>query len=186
MTSLNAAIISHRKWLVGLAAAVAVGATTLRLQSKNIAGREVAALSGRTTTIFVAPFSLNENSGEHVSGAQLAEQVGTALSADKSLKISRSEMQSSNAQLAAARRAGAHFVLMGTVERKQRGAEIALRLVRASDASTAWSGTFWKSAADLPLSAGDLAAAVSEAIRAQRDSDARRREQQSSRTQGRR
>jgi hypothetical protein len=166
---LNAAIMSRRQWLVVLAATIALGAIAFRLQSKTIGKAETGALSGTSASIFVAPFSINENTGEHVSGAQLAEQVRTALGADKSVKISH--------------RSGADYVLMGTVDRKQLGAEIGLRLVRARDASTAWSGTIWKSAADFPSSAGDLAAAVTEAIRAERDSEARRHEHQSSRTQ---
>jgi len=175
--------MSHRQWVVGLAAAVVFGAMAIGLRPNGIDSAEPSASIGGITTILVAPFSINENGSEQMSGGQLAEQVRAALSADKSVKTSRSEMQTANSQLAAARRLGAYYVLMGTVDRKPRGAEIGLRLVRTSDASTAWSGTFWKSATDFPASAGDLAGAVSEAIRAERDSEARRHEHQSGESQ---
>jgi len=175
--------MSHRQWVVGLAAAVVFGAMAIGLRPNGIDSAEPSASIGGITTILVAPFTIIGKGSHPLSGGQLAEQVRTALSEDKSVETRGSEMQPATAQLAAARRAGAYYVLIGTVDGKQRGAEIGLRLVRASDASTAWSGTFWKSAADFPSSAGDLAAAVSEAIRAERDSEARRYEHQSSRTQ---
>lgn len=77
-----------------------------------------------------------------------------------------------------ARRVGADYVLLGTVGRREQGSEIWLRLIRADDASNAWTGTFWRSSADLPSLAGDLAAAVSEAIHAERERAARERELQ--------
>lgn len=170
--------LSYRQWLAGLVAAVGLGALALGLRLNGIDTAKPSASIGSITTILVASFTINGNAAEPLSGAQLAEQVRSALSEDKSVETSRSDLQGANAQLAAARGAGAYYVLMGTVDRMRRGAEIGLRLVRASDASTAWSGTFWKSAADLPSSAADLAAAVSEAIRAERDSEARRHEHQ--------
>lgn len=176
-------MLSHRQWVVALVAVVGFGATAVGLRLNGIGGAHRSASPRGITTIVVGQFTINGGGRDPLSGARLAEQVRTALSADKSIEIMRSETQATNAQLAAARRVGAHYVLTGTVDRKPRGAEIGLRLVRASDASTAWSGTFWKSAADLSSSAGDLASAVSEAIRAEHDSEARRHARQSSRTQ---
>ena len=170
--------LSYRQWLAALVAAFGLGALVFGLRLNRIDTVQPNASIGSITTILVAPFSIDENGSEALSGAQLAEQVRSALNEDKSVETRRSDLQNANAQPAAARRAGAYYVLMGTVDRKRRGAEIGLRLVRASDASTAWSGTFWKSAADLPSSAADLASAVSEAIRAERDSEARRHEHQ--------
>jgi TolB-like protein len=165
---------------LGIVAGI-ISVTALGLQWNRTDGVRPGASNSKITTIFVAPFTINE-SGERISGAQLADQVRTALSADESVLTSRSEIQTAKAQLAAARRSGAHYVLIGTVDQKQRGAQITLHLVRADDASTAWSGTFWKSTADFPSSSRDLAAAVSEAIRAPRESETRQREDQSRRT----
>ena len=166
--------LSYRRWLAGLVAAVGLGALALGLRLNGIDTAQPSASIGSITTILVASFTINGNGSEPLSGAQLAEQVRSALSEDKSVETIRSELKGANAQLAAAQGVGAYYVLTGTVDRKRRGAEIGLRLVRVSDASTAWSGSFWMSAADLPSSAADLATAVSEAIRAERDSEARR------------
>jgi TolB-like protein len=176
-------MLSHRQWVVALVAVVVLGAMAAVLRSNGIDRAQRSVSTGGITTILVVPFTIIGSGGEASSGGQLSEQVRMALSKDTSLETRRSEMQPANAQLAAARRAAAYYVLRGTVDQKPRGVEIGLRLVRASDASTAWSGTFWKSAADLPSSAGDLASAVSEAIRAEHDSEARRHDRQSSRTQ---
>lgn len=139
-------------------------------------------------TIVVASFAVTAHGIEPWSGTGLAEEVRIALGADKSVVVRRSERRvvaaapaptpdaDSAREIAAARRIGADYILLGTLGQKARDSEIALHLVRAADASTAWTGTFWRSPADFPSLAGDLAQAVTEAIRADRDRAWRERE----------
>src|SRR5688572_13662783 len=113
-------MMSHRQWVVGLAAAVVFGAMAIGLRSNEIDSAQPSVSTGRITTILVAPFTMNGNGREPLSGGQLAEQVRITLSKDKSVEAMRSDMNAANAQLAAARRVGAYYVLTGTVDRKPR------------------------------------------------------------------
>ena len=143
---------------------------------------------GGAPSILVIPLSVSGDDTDPWSGAGLAEEIRTALAADTAVVIrrARAEIVRTSAPAtggsedisriaAEARRVGADYVLTGTVSRKSSKSEIGLRLVRATDEKIAWSGTFWRSRTDLPTFAMDLAAAVTEAISAERNSLARHR-----------
>jgi hypothetical protein len=170
---------------------VVLGAIGAGLQSNRSRAAQFRPNVSDVATIFVASFAVNGNGIDPSSGAALANEVRRALGADSSVAIRRSVPTAVNPArppipdddgargIAAAQRAGADYVLLGTVRRKERDAEIALRLIRVADASTAWTGTFWRSPTDFASFAIDLAAAVTEAIRAERDRQARKSEPQS-------
>ena len=176
----------NRRSLVVLLGALILGATVAALrcnQPRIVSSRPSA---GNVTIVFVASFAVRGIGTDSWSGAGLAEEVRLALAADSSVAIRRLNPAVVGAapsptfdadgaeEIAAARRIGADYVLTGTVGRKKVGSDVALRLIRATDASTAWTGTFWRSSTDYPSLAGDLAAAVTEAIRAEHDSEARK------------
>jgi TolB-like protein len=187
--TMKTAILQNRRWVVLLLGAVVVGTIGAGLRWNRSRTIELPPRAGNVATILVTPFAVNGAGSEPWSGSGLAEEVRMALDADNTVAIRRSEPTVIRAalppngddvmEIAAARRIGADYVLTGTIGRKERGSEIGLRLIRATDASTAWTGTFWRSQADFPSFAGDLAAAITEAIRAERDRDAREREPQS-------
>jgi TolB-like protein len=125
----------------------------------------------------VVPLSVSGNGTDPWSGPGLAEEIRVSLASAGAVRIRRADPSTvstlvggSDSTVAAnhARRAGADYVIIGTVGRRAGKTEIGLRLVRASDATTAWSGTFWRSSADLSTFAADLAAAVTEAVATER------------------
>lgn len=188
---MKTAILRNFRWQMILLGAVVIGTMAAGLRWNRSRPIEPRRPVGDIATILVSPFAVNGNGSESWSGSGLAEEVRMALGADNTVAIRRSDHTVMRApppptgdvdgasEIATARRVGADYVLLGTVGRKDRDSEVGLRLVRAADASTAWTGTFWRSPADFPSFARDLAAAVIEAIRAERDRDAREREPQS-------
>lgn len=181
-------MLRRHRWLAILLGAVVLVAMVAGLRRDRSHTAPSHLPVGDVATILVVPFAVLGTDNEPWSGAGLAEEVRAALAADSSVEIRRSErpvvsgapQSAPDAEGAkaidAARRVGADYVLTGTVGRGERGGEIGLRLVRAADASTAWTGTFWRSSADFPSFPRDLAAAVSEAVRAQRDRQMHERE----------
>lgn len=125
------------------------------------------------SSILIAPLRTTGSQMDPWSGAGLSDQIRTALRSEGSLTVLRAEhstapLQDEVAEAAAqarvARRAGARFVVTGTLGRRDGKSEINLRLIRVSDASVAWSGTFWRSEDDLASAAVDLAREISEAV----------------------
>jgi TolB-like protein len=136
----------------------------------------------RAPSILVVPLSVGGNGTDPWSGSGLAEEIRVALAANGAVRIRRVEPSTVSKPIGAsdsvgaaihARRAGADYVIIGAVGRKAGKSEIGLRLVRATDATTAWSGTFWRSPTDLSTFAADLAAAVTEAVTTDRTKQAR-------------
>lgn len=118
--------------------------------------------------VLVLPFLVGERA-EASFEQRLFEEVHQALDADTSLRARRGQSGSgatvdAEAHSAAGQRAGAHYVVAGHIGWRHDTTEIALRLVRAADGSTAWSGTFWRSPSDLVTVGSDLAAVIAEAI----------------------
>jgi TolB-like protein len=129
--------------------------------------------TSEVSSILIAPLRTTGSNVDPWSGAGLSDQIRTALRADGSLTVLRAEHPSTpvqgetaeaSAQARVARRAGARFVVTGTLGRRDGKSEINLRLIRVSDASVAWSGTFWRSGDDLASAAVDLAREISEAV----------------------
>lgn len=136
----------------------------------------------RAPSILVVPLSVSGHGTDPWSGGGLAEEIRVALAANTAVRIRRAdpatlaaarEGNDSKRAATSARRAGADYVLTGTIGRDAGKNEIGLRLVRASDATTAWSGTFWRASTDLSTFAADLAAAVTEAVATDRAKQAR-------------
>jgi len=136
----------------------------------------------RAPSILVVSLSVSGNGTDPWSGPGLAEEIRVALAAGGAVRIRRADPSTVSKPVGAsdstgaaihARRAGADYAIIGTVGRNAGKAEIGLRLVRASDATTAWSGTFWRSSTDLSTFAADLAAAVTEAVTTERVEQAR-------------
>lgn len=181
-------ILRNRRWVAFLFGLVVLATMAAGVRWNRTHTVQSQPPIGNVVTILVAPFAVIGDGTEPWSGGGLAEEVRTALRADRSVVLRRSEPTMAGAtpkpapvtddarEIAAARRVGADYVLTGTVGRRERGSEIGLRLIRAADASTAWAGIFWRSPADFPSFAADLAAAVTEAIRAERDRQARAHE----------
>ena len=177
---MRAAFLRNRgaRVIVLLAAVVIAGGAGFRWGVLRGAGPALPA--DGTPTILVAPFSVSNTTTEPWSGTGLAEEIRIALGANSSVAIRRatptvggataptsSDAASVRQVAATARSVGADYVLTGIVGRNGRNSEIALRLVRAADATTAWTGTFWRSPTDLSSWASELAAAVTEAVRAE-------------------
>ena len=166
--------------VIGLVA-VLVAAVAAGLRLSGPASVRTTPMS-RIPSILVVPLSVSGNGTDPWSGPGLAEQIRVALAASGAVRVRRSEPSTVSSPVGAsdstaaaihARRAGADYVIIGTVGRNAAKSEIGLRLVRASDATTAWNGTFWRSSADLSSFAADLAAAVTEAVTTERMKQAR-------------
>jgi len=169
--------------LVLIVVAVTAAGAGLKWGSAR-SGKSKLAVSGRPS-IIVVPLVPSGSGTDPWSGAGLAEEIRVALAANAAVAIRRADARTSGAPGKAgdsanmamhARRAGADYVLTGTVGRNAGKNEIGLRLVRASDATTAWSGMFWRSPNDLSTFAADLAAAVTEAIAVERGRNSHSRE----------
>ena len=165
--------------IVLAAVLIAAAAAGLRLGRPASAGTTP---MSRTPSILVVPLSVSGNGTEPWSGSGLAEEIRVALASAGAVQIRRAHASTVSQPVGAsdstgaathARRAGADYVIIGSVGRNAGKSEIGLRLVRASNATTVWSGTFWRTSSDLSTFAADLAAAVTEAVTTERMKQAR-------------
>ena len=176
--------LRNRGLRVTVLVAVLVTATAAGLRLRGAASARTTPLS-RVPSIIVLPLSVSGNGADPWSGPGLAEEIRGAIAAGSAVRIRRTDPSMASKPVGAsdstgaaihARRAGADYAITGTVGRNGGKSEIGLRLVRASDATTAWSGTFWRASTDLSTVAADLAAAVAEAVTTERAKQGRAQE----------
>ena len=114
---------------------------------------------GRTlgpVVIAIAPFRVVGAGTEPWSGLGLAEEIRLAL-----VKLPGIVVRSADSTSAEA----ADYTLAGTVSRASARSEIGVEVTRVRDRAVIWTGTFWRTPADLFLFAGELADAVVQAVR---------------------
>lgn len=164
-------------------AAVLISAAAAGLRLRGPASPATTPMSSQPS-ILVVPLSVGTSGTDPWTGPGLAEEIRVALARGSAVRIRRADPSMLSKPLGAsdstgaaihARRAGADYAIIGSVGRNGGKSEIGLRLVRASDATTAWSGTFWRSSTDLSTFAADLAAAVTDALSTQQLRPARAR-----------
>lgn len=174
-------LLRNRSLRVIVLVAVLITATAAGLRLRGAASARTTPVS-RVPSIIVVPLSVSGNGTDPWSGPGLAEEIRVAIAAGGAVRIRRADPSTVSKPVGAsdstgaamhARRAGADYAIIGTVGRHAGKSEIGLRLVRAADATTAWSGTFWRSSTELSTFAADLAAAVTEAVTAERAKQAR-------------
>jgi TolB-like protein len=129
------------------------------------------------STLLVVPFETLGDSGGGWFGVGLAADVERLLStgaavtiypwkADLYANASRGTSLSNDTTLLyLGRTARVSLVLGGSLKREGVRSELSLRLLRVSDGTNLWSGTYWREAASLPSFPGEIALEVANALR---------------------
>jgi TolB-like protein len=145
---------SAKRWRWLLAAAIPVLVAGVMWSSRRSTTARVAV--DAPIVIAINPFRAADNQMEPWSGLGLAQELQAALDTVSgwSARVSESEKPP-----------GAHYLLGGSVARKDSRREIGVQLLRLSDRTVLWTGTLWRTEADLASLTGELAEAVVLAIR---------------------
>ena len=106
--------------------------------------------------ITIAPFRVVGAGTEPWSGLGLAEEIRLALARQPGIVVRSGDSTSTKA---------ADYAMTGTVSRASARSEIGVEVARVRDRAVIWTGTFWRTPADLSLFAGELADVVVQAVR---------------------
>lgn len=110
----------------------------------------------RPVVIAIAPFRVVGAGTEPWSGLGLAEEIKLALGRFPGIAVRNADSTSVSAP---------DYAITGTVSRGNGRSEIGVELTHGRDRAVLWTGTFWRTPADLSSFAAELADAVVQAVR---------------------